>query len=92
MAAKSRDSRAKAGRLSFAAIVLGIAIVVALAFRRLDNFPYTLSCTAAWRGIGRNNQKKNGSPSWIPIEPCASSRRQTSGMSWMKCAIYAPPT
>ena len=51
MAANSRDGRANARRLSFAAAALGGAIVIVLAIRRVDGLPYTLSWTAALRGI-----------------------------------------
>jgi hypothetical protein len=51
MAANSRDGRANARLLSFAAAAFGGAIVVVLAIRRVDGLPYTLSWTAALRGI-----------------------------------------
>ncbi|MFZ2063556.1 MAG: hypothetical protein WAU82_21290 [Candidatus Binatus sp.] len=51
MAANSRDGRANARLLSSAAAALGGAIVIALAIRRVDRIPYTLSWTAALRGI-----------------------------------------
>src|SRR5579862_4102738 len=51
MAANSRDGRANARLLSFAAAALGGAIVIVLAIRRVDGLPYTLSWAAALRGI-----------------------------------------
>ncbi|WP_422294814.1 hypothetical protein [Candidatus Binatus sp.] len=51
MAANSRDGRANARLLLFAAAALGGAIVIVLAIRRVDGLPYTLSWTAAFRGI-----------------------------------------